>query len=134
MTLALKVLIVDDLASLRKVLRRLLEKIGFTEIVEAGDGQEAFEILTQQPFQLVISDWEMPRLKGIELLRKMQENEQLKDIPFVMITSNNQKENVIEAASNGVKDYISKPFSAQVLREKLSKFMPDIDTSTPLVE
>lgn len=115
----LKVLVSDDLSSVRKILCKLLKVIGIQDITETANGEEAFAQLNQQKFDLVISDWEMPKMNGLELLQKMRENDQSKDIPFIMITANNKSEFVLVAAKAGVSDYISKPFTAEVLRSKI---------------
>lgn len=117
----MKILIVDDLASVRKILRRLLSGLGYTDIAEAADGEEAFAKVLGGGFELIISDWEMPKLKGIELLKKVRSDEALKNTPFIMITSNGNRDAVLEAAEHKVSDYITKPFDQTVLSQKIEK-------------
>ncbi len=116
-----KILIVDDLQSLRRVLKRLLMQLGFREILEASDGEEARVILESTPVNFVISDWEMPTLNGYELLKWVRAEERLKAIPFIMITSVNNKDMVVQAAEAGVSDYIAKPFSKEIVAAKIIK-------------
>jgi two-component system chemotaxis response regulator CheY len=126
-----RVLIVDDLSTLRKVLRKLLVELGFETIDEAGDGQDAWEKLQQSAYDLVISDWEMPRMTGLELVEKMRTDAGYKETAFIMITSNRKKDFVVAAAKAGVSDYISKPFSAEILKAKITKVVPEMFAGEP---
>ena len=121
MDLNMKVLIVDDFATMRRILRNILKQIGFTDIAEADDGNTALKELQKGKFDLVLCDWNMPEMPGIELLKTLKADEQLKDIPFVMVTAEAQKENIIEAVKTGVSSYIVKPFTAETVNEKLKK-------------
>lgn len=118
--LTTKILVVDDFATMRKIIKQTLQQIGFKDIQEASDGTEAWEKLNAEPFQLIISDWNMPKMPGIELLKKVRSAPQLAKIPFIMVTAEGQKECVIEAAKAGVTNYIVKPFTAETLEEKLN--------------
>ena len=121
----MKVLIVDDYKTMLRVLRNLLRQMNFTDIVEAEDGAEAFERLQQDTFGLVISDWNMAPMSGMELLQKVRADETMKDLPFIMITAESSSENVIAAKEAGVSNYIIKPFTAETLRTKLVSVLGD---------
>ena len=121
MDLKMKVLIVDDFATMRRILRNILKQIGFTNIVEADDGNTALKELKKEKIDLILCDWNMPEMPGIDLLKTLKADEQLKDIPFVMVTAEAQKENIIEAVKTGVSSYIVKPFTADTVSEKLKK-------------
>lgn len=116
-----KILIVDDLGSARKILRRLLHSLNYEDVVEAQNGEEALAKIDSQPFDLIISDWEMPKLNGIELLRGLRSNERHNKLPFIMITSINSKEAVVTAAGLKVSDFIAKPFNVTILADKITK-------------
>ncbi len=119
----IKILVVDDFPTMRRIVKNLLNQLGFKNIEEAEDGQQAYNKLMSDPdFKLVVSDWNMPNMEGIELLKKIRQSEEpLKSIPFLMITAEAEKEKVIEAIKSGVDNYIVKPFTAEVLKEKLEK-------------
>ena len=121
MDLNMKVLIVDDFATMRRILRNILKQIGFTDIVEADDGHTALKELKKEKIDLILCDWNMPEMPGIDLLKALKADEQLKNIPFVMVTAEAQKENIIEAVKTGVSSYIVKPFTAETVNEKLNK-------------
>jgi two-component system, chemotaxis family, chemotaxis protein CheY len=115
----LEVLLVDDLGSMRRMERTLLCSLGIKRIREAADGQEALHSLRSQRADLVIADWTMPQMGGLELLRALRSEAALKDIPFLLVSSAATKEQVLEAVRAGVDDYIVKPLSAGVLERKL---------------
>jgi len=121
MDLNMKVLIVDDFATMRRILRNILKQIGFTDITEADDGSTALKELKKEKYDLVLCDWNMPEMPGIDLLKALKAEEQFKNIPFVMVTAEAQKDNIIEAVKLGVSSYIVKPFTAETLNEKLNK-------------
>jgi two-component system chemotaxis response regulator CheY len=117
-----KVLIIDDFAPMRKIVRTLLRQIGFEHIEEADDGEQALQILqTAKDFGLLLSDWMMPVMDGVDLLRKVRSDRNLKDLPFILITAAAEKEKIIEAVKAGVDIYIVKPLTEAILREKLEK-------------
>ena len=120
----LTVLVVDDFATMRRIIRNILRDLGFQRILEAEDGTAAVDILQTQKVDLIISDWNMPKMTGLELLKWVRSNEDTKDLPFLMVTAEAQKENVIEAVKAKVSNYIVKPFTAQTLAEKLEKILP----------
>jgi two-component system chemotaxis response regulator CheY len=118
----IKVLVVDDFPTMRRIVKNLLKQIGFENIDEAEDGVQALNKLKSGNYGLVVSDWNMPSMGGIDLLRNIrQEAEPLKNIPFLMVTAEAEKEKVIEAIKAGVDNYIVKPFTAEVLKGKLEK-------------
>jgi two-component system chemotaxis response regulator CheY len=121
MDLNMKVLIVDDFATMRRILRNILKQIGFTDIAEADDGDTALKELKKEKYDLILCDWNMPEMPGIDLLKALKADEQLKNIPFVMVTAEAQKDNIIEAVKTGVSSYIVKPFTAETVNEKLNK-------------
>ena len=115
----MKVLIVDDYKTMLRILRNLLKQLNFNNIEEATDGSMALDLLRQDNFGLVISDWNMEPVTGIELLRDVRSDDNLKHLPFVMITAESKSENVIAAKQAGVSNYIVKPFNAETLKTKL---------------
>jgi len=115
----MKILIVDDYTAMLRLLRNLLHQLGFSRVFEAADGVEALEILRSEEIGLVISDWNMDRMSGIEFLREMRADDTLKDIPFIMITAEGSSANVIEAREAGVTNFIVKPFTVETLRAKM---------------
>jgi two-component system chemotaxis response regulator CheY len=115
----LKILVVDDYATMRRIVRNLLNQIGFTDIDEASDGGAALQKLRADKFGLVISDWNMEPMTGLQLLKEVRADASLKDIPFIMVTAESKTENVIEAKKAGVNNYIVKPFNADTLKSKL---------------
>jgi len=115
----LKVLVVDDLSTVRKVVARILANIGVSNILQAKDGQEAFELVQRDRPDVIITDWEMPRLTGIELVKKLRGIPETAAIPVLLITSHGQREKVLEAATCGISDFIVKPFGEEVIQKKL---------------
>jgi len=120
----MRVLIVDDFATMRRILKNILKQIGFKNISEADNGKTALKELKNEQFDLVLCDWNMPEMPGIELLKQVRSDEQLKGIPFVMVTAEAKKENILEAVKAGVSSYIVKPFTAETINEKLKKIFP----------
>lgn len=119
----LKILVVDDFATMRKVIRNLLKQSGYEDIVEAEDGVVALRVLKAQKIDLVISDWNMPNMTGLELLKAVRADADLGKIPFLMVTAEALQDNVVEAVKAGVSNYIVKPFTAEVLNEKIVKII-----------
>ena len=115
----MKILIVDDYKTMLRILRNLLRQLNFGNIEEASDGSEALAKLRQEKFGLVISDWNMEPMTGIQLLREVRSDDNLKHLPFIMITAESKSENVIAAKEAGVSNYIVKPFNAETLKTKL---------------
>jgi two-component system chemotaxis response regulator CheY len=123
MDLHIKILVVDDFATMRKVIRNLLKQVGYENIVEAEDGVTAFRTLKSQKIDLIISDWNMPNMTGLELLKAVRADEEIKATPFLMVTAEALQDNVITAVKAGVSNYIVKPFTAEVLNEKIKKII-----------
>jgi two-component system chemotaxis response regulator CheY len=117
----MKILVVDDMSTMRRIVKNIMKQLGFANVEEAENGQEALDKLRAEPFQFVISDWNMPVMTGIELLRAIRADDKLKAIPVLMVTAEAQKENLAEAIQAGVSNYIVKPFTAEVLQEKMNK-------------
>lgn len=116
----MKILVVDDFSTMRRIVRNILTQLGFTKIEEAEDGRAALAKLENGGFDFVISDWNMPNMMGIDLLKEVRARQSLKSLPFLMVTAESQKENVIEAVQAGVSNYIVKPFTAETLELKLT--------------
>ena len=123
MDLDTRILIVDDFTTMRRIAKRILQSIGFTNIAEAEDGLEALDVLQNDRIDLVLSDCNMPNMNGIELLTRLRSDPELKTIPFIVMTSTDQKESLLEMVKAGASDYIEKPFQADDLRQKLEKFV-----------
>ncbi|NVM56874.1 MAG: response regulator [Desulfobacterales bacterium] len=121
MDLNMTILLVDDFATMRRILKNVLKQIGFTKVVEADDGTTALGALRKGKIDLIISDWNMPKMSGVELLKTIRSDESLKDIPFLMVTAEAQKSSVLEAVQAGVNHYIVKPFTADTVMERLQQ-------------
>jgi two-component system chemotaxis response regulator CheY len=114
---------VDDFSTMRRIIRNLLKELGFTNVDEAEDGVAGLAKLRGGDFDFVISDWNMPNMTGIELLRAIRADAALKHLPVLMVTAEAKKENIIEAAQAGASGYVVKPFTAATLDEKLGKIL-----------
>jgi len=127
----MKILVVDDFSTMRRIVRNLLVELGFSNplIQEADDGENALVLLRSQPFDLVVTDWNMPNMTGIDLLRAIRAEESLKGLPVLMVTAENNRDQIIAAAQSGVNGYIVKPFTAVTLKEKLTKIFERIAAS-----
>lgn len=123
----IRFLVVDDFSTMRRIVRNLLKELGFTNVDEAEDGQVALHKLKTQHFDFVVSDWNMPNMTGIELLKAVRADMQLKHLPFLMITAEAKRENIIEAAMAGASGYIVKPFTAATLEEKMGKIFQNLN-------
>lgn len=119
----LKVLVVDDYLLTREMVVAILKQVGFSNIATAEDGRQALMMLRETNFSLVICDWNMPRMTGIELLREVRQERNYTKVPFLLLTAEAYKENVMEALDAGVTDYITKPFTTQTLLAKLETAM-----------
>ena len=123
----INILIVDDNDPMRAIIRYILEHTGYTNVIEAPNGASAFAVLKSQKIDFIISDWNMPGMTGLELLRKVRGDVEVCKTPFLMLTVERQKESVDTAAKHGVTDYMFKPFTAKVLREKVEKIVENLD-------
>jgi two-component system chemotaxis response regulator CheY len=117
----MKVLVVDDFSTMRRIIKNLLRDIGFTNIQEADDGSTALPMLQSGEFDFVVTDWNMPGMQGIDLLRAIRADASLSHIPVLMVTAEAKKEQIVMAAQAGVNGYIVKPFTAATLKTKLDK-------------
>ena len=117
----IKVMVVDDFATMRRIVKGVLKNLGFNNIIEAENGKDAFTELKKESVGLIVSDWNMPNMTGLELLKAVRGDKDLKDTPFIMVTAEGQKENVVEAVKAGVNNYIIKPFTPETFQEKLEK-------------
>ncbi len=115
----MKVLVVDDFATMRKIVRNILKQIGFEDITEAEDGSAALRVIKNEPIGLVVTDWNMPNMSGLDLLREIRQNSETAKLPVLMVTAEGLKENVMDAVKAGVNNYVVKPFTAEVLQEKI---------------
>jgi len=118
---SMKILVVDDMVTMRRIVKNILKQLGFGNVDEAENGQEALQKLRADTFGFVVSDWNMPVMTGIDMLRAIRADEKLKAIPVLMVTAEAQQSNLIEAVQAGVSNYIVKPFTAETMQEKLGK-------------
>lgn len=125
----MKILIVDDFSTMRRIIKNLLRDLGFTNTTEADDGQTALPVLKSGNFDFLITDWNMPGMTGIELLKAVREAPDLNSLPVLMVTAEAKKDQIIEAAQAGVNGYVVKPFTATVLQEKIEKIFDRIEGS-----
>jgi two-component system chemotaxis response regulator CheY len=114
---------VNDFATMRRIVRKALKQLGYNHVFEADDGTSAPEVLKKEKIQFIISDWNMPQMPGIELLKTVRSTEEWKSLPFLMVTAEGQREYVLEAVKHKVSNYIVKPFTPEVLREKINKIL-----------
>ncbi|EKO3668305.1 chemotaxis response regulator CheY [Vibrio metschnikovii] len=119
----MKILIVDDFSTMRRIVKNLLRDLGFNNTQEADDGLTALPMLKKGGFDFVVTDWNMPGMQGIDLLKNIRADAELKHLPVLMITAEAKREQIIEAAQAGVNGYIVKPFTAATLKEKLDKIL-----------
>ena len=125
----MKVLIVDDFSTMRRIIKNLLRELGFTNSVEADDGATALPILKAGGIDFLITDWNMPNMPGIELLRQVRGDDTLKHIPVMMVTAEASREQIVQAAGAGVNGYIVKPFTAQTLQEKIEQIFERVESA-----
>ena len=119
MNTSIKVLVVDDFATMRRIVKGVLRQLGFDKIVEAEDGSAALDTLKKEEIGLIVSDWNMPNMSGLDLLKAVRGDDGLKSIPFIMVTAEGLKENVLEAVKVGVTNYVVKPFTPEAFSEKI---------------
>ncbi|ROM39211.1 response regulator [Pseudomonas poae] len=122
----MKILIVDDFSTMRRIIKNLLRDLGFTNTIEADDGLTAIPILNSGAIDFLVTDWNMPGMTGIELLRHVRADEKLRNLPVLMVTAEAKREQIIEAAQAGVNGYVVKPFTALALKEKIEKIFERI--------
>ncbi|NDE14184.1 response regulator [bacterium] len=118
----MKVLVVDDFPTMRRITKTLMKQLGYSNMIEAEDGKQALEMLQKDSsIEFIVSDWNMPNMTGLELLQAVRQDEKLKKLPFLMVTAEAEQDNIMAAVKSGVSNYIVKPFTAQTLQEKLIK-------------
>ncbi len=123
----MKILVVDDFPTMRRIVKTLLRQNGYTNFVEAEDGMQALDLLKKTTdIEFIVSDWNMPNMTGIELLKTVRADANLKHLPFLMVTAEAEKENIIEAVKSGVSNYVVKPFTGQTLAEKLARIYTNL--------
>ena len=119
----LRILVVDDFATMRRIIRNLLQDLGFTNVSEADDGTTAWPLLQTGQFDLLITDWNMPGMAGLDLLKAVRADGRLARLPVLMLTAEAKREQIVEAAQAGVNGYVIKPFTAETLKAKLDKIL-----------
>ncbi|KPC33307.1 Chemotaxis protein CheY [Pseudomonas syringae pv. cilantro] len=124
----MKILIVDDFSTMRRIIKNLLRDLGFTNTSEADDGLTALPMLQSGAFDFLVTDWNMPGMSGIDLLRQVRADDRLKSLPVLMVTAEAKREQIIEAAQAGVNGYVVKPFTAQALKEKIEKIFERVNS------
>lgn len=125
----MKILIVDDFSTMRRIIKNLLRDLGFTNTSEADDGATALPMLQNGSFDFLVTDWNMPGMTGIDLLKAVRADDKLKNLPILMVTAEAKRDQIIEAAQAGVNGYVVKPFTAAVLKEKIDKIFERIDAA-----
>lgn len=126
----IKILIVDDFSTMRRIIKNLLRDLGFNNTQEADDGNTALPLLKSGGFDFLVTDWNMPGMTGIELLRIVRADEHLSTLPVLMVTAEQKRDQIVEAANAGVNGYIVKPFTAATLKEKLEKIFERLNATT----
>ena len=126
---SMKVIVIDDMNTMLKIQKSMLKKMGFTNIIEANDGKPALKLIQEAhdagaPFQFIMSDWNMPDISGLDLLKNLRADERFKKVPFLMVTAESEQANVVEAVKAGVSNYVVKPFTYDSLLAKIAKIFP----------
>lgn len=125
----MKILVVDDFSTMRRIIKNLLRDLGFTNTTEADDGTSALPMLQKGDYDFLVTDWNMPGMQGIDLLKAIREDPNLSSLPVLMVTAESKREQIIEAAQAGVNGYIVKPFTAQTLKEKIEKIFERLEAA-----
>ncbi len=125
----MKILIVDDFSTMRRIIKNLLRDLGFNNTAEADDGNTALPMLQAGGFDFLVTDWNMPGMEGIDLLKAVRADEKLANLPVLLVTAEAKKEQIVEAAQAGVNGYVVKPFNAATLKEKIEKIFERIEAS-----
>lgn len=120
----MRILVVDDHESMRRIEKQLLNDLGYSNVDMADDGETALPMLKTGDYDFVISDWNMPKMEGLELLKAIRADTAISKLPVLMVTAESKKEKIIEAAQAGVNDYVVKPFNAEILKNKISRIFP----------
>ena len=119
----MKFLVVDDYSTMRRIVKNLLHDLGYANVTEADDGKTALPLLQNGSFDFLITDWNMPGMPGLDLLKAVRSNDKLKKLPVLMLTAEAKREQIVEAAQAGVNGYVIKPFTAATLKEKIDKIL-----------
>ena len=125
----MKILIVDDFSTMRRIIKNLLRDLGFTNTSEADDGQTALPMLQSGKYDFLVTDWNMPGMQGIDLLKAVRSDPNLASLPVLMVTAESKRDQIVEAAQAGVNGYVVKPFTAQTLKEKIDKIFERIEAA-----
>lgn len=125
----MRILVVDDFATMRRIIKNLLRDLGFNNTAEADDGTTALPMLQNGQFELLITDWNMPGMQGIDLLQAVRADARLRSLPVLMVTAEAKREQIVLAAQAGVNGYIVKPFTAQTLKEKIDKIFERLESA-----
>lgn len=125
----MKILVVDDFSTMRRIVKNLLRDLGFTNTHEADDGNTAWPMLQSGDYDFLVTDWNMPGMSGIELLQKVRSDSKLKTLPVLMVTAEAKRDQIVAAAQAGVNGYVVKPFTAAALKEKIEKIFERVDAS-----
>lgn len=125
----MKILIVDDFSTMRRIIKNLLRDLGFSNTHEADDGATALPMLKAGDFDFLVTDWNMPGMQGIDLLKAVRADAKLASLPVLMVTAESKRDQIVEAAQAGVNGYIVKPFTAQTLKEKIDKIWERIEAA-----
>ena len=120
----MRFLIVDDSSTMRRIIINTLSKLGHQDVQEAGNGKEGLERLTSGPVDMIITDWNMPEMNGIEFIRALRGLDKMKETPILMVTTNAAKDDIVEALKAGVNSYVVKPFTPETMREKIEAVLP----------
>ena len=123
----MKILVVDDFSTMRRIIKNLLRDLGYNNTSEADDGATALPMLKAGNFDFLVTDWNMPGMTGIELLKEVRKTPEIADIPVLMVTAEQKREQIVEAAQAGVNGYVVKPFTATTLKEKIDKIFERIE-------
>jgi two-component system chemotaxis response regulator CheY len=127
--LNMKILVVDDFSTMRKIVKNVLKQLGYNNIEEAEDGAQAYTKLKNNTFNFVVSDWNMPNMDGLDMLKKVRSDQEIKDLPVLMVTAEAEKDKVITAIKAGVNNYIVKPFTAETLKQKMEQIFERLNKS-----
>lgn len=124
-----KILVIDDMSTMRKIVKNMLNKMGYSNVEEAEDGDPAWKMINSasdegKPYDFIVSDWNMPVMTGLDLLKNIRSSEKYKKLPFLMVTAEAEQANVVIAVKAGVSNFVVKPFSIQTLKEKIDKIFP----------
>jgi two-component system chemotaxis response regulator CheY len=117
----MKILVVDDMSSMRRIIKNTLKQLGYPNTDEAEDGEKALEKVRNEPFDLVVSDWNMPNMNGLDLLKAIRQDPKLSALPVLMVTTEAEMDHILEAIRSGVNSYILKPFTPETMKEKIDK-------------